>query len=133
MSSKWMIGLGAILWVGSMGCGQDEPGGSEDAEQTGAVAQGVAHPLPGDPEAGADVYGRVCAACHGQDGKGNGGLTGADFVNDETRLAKSNEQLLASIRDGVDANPPMPPQGSILSEQEMKDALSYIRQEFGSK
>ncbi len=32
---------------------------------------------------------------------------------------------------GPGATPPMPAQGGILSEQEIKDALSYVRREFG--
>lgn len=90
------------------------------------------HALPGNSVAGAAVYGRVCVACHGADGRGNGGLTGANFVGDATRLAKTNTQLLTSIRDGVTTGPaPMPAQRGALSEQEMKDVLAYIRKQFG--
>ena len=106
-------------------CGDDEPG-------AGTESAAVDTSLPGDPEAGAQVYQRVCVACHAADGRGNGGLTGGNFVDDETRLAKGNEELLASIRDGIlDATPPMPAQGAALSDQEMRDALAYIRHEFG--
>lgn len=106
-------------------CGDDEPAAEDE---TAAVDTS----LPGDPEAGAEVYQRVCVACHAADGKGNGGMTGANFIDDETRLAKGNEELLTSIRDGrLNATPPMPAQGGILSEQEMRDALAYVRHEFG--
>lgn len=128
--NKLAITLGFALLLGSMGC-SEEGDGADSTEQASAAGGGEAHPLPGDPQAGAEVYGRVCSACHGQDGTGNGGMTGADFVNDDGRLDQPNDKLLASIKDGVDANPPMPPQKGVLSEDEMKDALAYIRSEFG--
>lgn len=94
----------------------------------------VDHPLPGDPVAGEAVYKKVCLACHGANGRGNGGITGADFIGDKTRLAKSNEILFTSVSEGkLDGKVPMPPQKSVLSEQEINDSLAYIRQEFGSK
>lgn len=94
----------------------------------------VKHPLPGDPVAGEAVYKKICTACHQADGSGMNGMLAANFVTDKSRLAKSNEELLASIRNGktVDGKV-MPPQKGILSEQEMKDALSYIRKKFGSQ
>jgi mono/diheme cytochrome c family protein len=112
-----------LAWAG---CGKDDAGAA-----SGAVAEGE-RSLPGDPEAGATVYKRACVACHAADGRANGGVTGADFIGDPSRLAKPNDVLLTSIRDGVDGNPPMPPQGQLLSEQEMKDVLAYLREEFGS-
>ena len=138
--NKLAITLGVAVLLGSTGCGnRDETEGSSSkaeaqapAEASNAVAAGD-HSLPGDPEAGAEVYGRICVACHGADGTGNGGITGADFVHDESRLSKSNEELLTSIENGIPNNPPMPPQGDNLSEQERKDALSYIRREFGQQ
>jgi mono/diheme cytochrome c family protein len=91
--------------------------------------------LPGDPVKGEEVYKRVCLACHGADGKGNGGMTGADFVKDKTRLAKDNKVLIKSVTEGVLKVPPgkpvMPAQGGSLSEDEIKDAIAYIRKTFG--
>jgi mono/diheme cytochrome c family protein len=88
--------------------------------------------MPGDPDAGAAVYASTCVACHAANGQGNGGMTGADFVNDESRLAKDNAVLIRSITDGVlTASPPMPGHGTILTETQIRDVLSYIRREFG--
>ncbi|HHH27065.1 MAG TPA: cytochrome c [Polyangiaceae bacterium] len=128
-----------LALVGAFGltaCGGDEEDtgstteGEGEGEGSGTAA--VDTSLPGDPNAGEAIYGRICVACHAADGRGNGGMTGADFVGDETRLSKSNEQLLTSIRDGVNTgSTPMPAQGGVLSEEEMRDVLSYIRREFG--
>lgn len=89
-------------------------------------------PMPGDPVAGEAVYNKVCLACHGADGKANGGLTGLNFVAEPTRLNKTNEELLTSIRDGFKGkNAVMPAHKDSLTDKEMKDALSYVRKRFG--
>ncbi len=117
------------------GCGDSKPDPVVPATVEPVVINQpiVSHPLPGDPEAGKEVYLRVCSACHQPDGSGLNGMLAANFVSDKTRLAKPNEVLLNSIRNGIVAdNKIMPPQKDVLSEQEMKDALSYIRKTFGS-
>jgi len=109
---------------------------NEDTKQVAPKKEtaAVKHPLPGDPIAGEAVYKKICTACHQPDGSGMNGMLAADFVKDKTRLAKSNEELLTSIRDGVVKDGKvMPPQKGLLTDQEMKDALSYIRKNFGSQ
>ena len=87
--------------------------------------------LPGDPVAGAEVYGRICIACHGSDGRGNGGL-GGDFIGEPERLQQDNAVLINTITNGKTTNNRvMPAQGEVLSQEEIANVLSYIRQEFG--
>ncbi len=89
--------------------------------------------LPGDPEAGKEIYMDVCEECHQIDGTGENGATAGDFVNDKKILSQSNEELLKTIFDGKgDPVDGMPSMRDELSDKEMKDALSYIRQTFGS-
>ncbi len=124
------IVIGALL----SGCGESEPKPVASTEPVTTDQPAVSHPLPGDPEAGKAVYLRICSACHQPDGSGLNGMLAANFVSDKTRLAKSNEVLLNSISNGIVAdNKIMPPQKDVLSDQEMKDALSYIRKTFGSQ
>lgn len=122
------------------GCGDPEPEEESKTPDTGPpVAKAdsppppaVSHPLPGDPVAGAEVYKRICIACHQADGSGMNGMLAANFVTDKTRLAKSNEVLLNSIRNGItNGTKVMPPQKDILTDKQIKDALSYIRKTFG--
>lgn len=130
----------SAMLVAGLGCASE--GGSEREEASTASARQVAakkaepsskaHPLPGDPEEGKAIYEKHCLACHQKDGRGNGGITGANFVDDPSRLAKSNEALLESIREGVTGGTAvMPPHKDRLTETQMKDALSYVRAEFG--
>ena len=90
--------------------------------------------LPGDPIAGARVFKRICVACHGMDGRGNHGVTAADFLKEKERLQKDNKVLLNSILNGItEGTRVMPPQKGILTDQQIKDALSYVRKHFGQK
>ncbi|MBT8037208.1 MAG: cytochrome c [Verrucomicrobiae bacterium] len=117
-----------------------EESGAKDATETASqkapekAPAPVKHPLPGDPVAGEAVYKKICTACHQADGSGMNGMLAANFVKDKTRLAKSNEELLKSIRDGITKDGKvMPPQKGVLTEQEMKDALAFIRKSFGAQ
>jgi mono/diheme cytochrome c family protein len=86
---------------------------------------------PGDAEAGKEVYTTYCVACHQADGTGMGGMLAADFTKDVERMAKSDAELLTSIRDGVTSKRgTMPPWGQSLSDQQRSDALAYIRATF---
>ena len=78
---------------------------------------------------GERTYLMYCASCHGYNGQGNNGL-GADFVNDKSRLAKPDAELIDDIRNGEGR---MPAWGGILSDQEIRDVLAYIRHKFGEK
>jgi mono/diheme cytochrome c family protein len=83
---------------------------------------------------GRRVYLTYCVACHQADGRGGGipGFAAADFVGDPTRLGKSDDVLLASIAAGIDGKG-MPPFGQILSADERRDVLAFIRDAFGGK
>lgn len=134
----------SLLGAGTALCFLACNGGGDAAPPEAAEPEAVAEPeaeaptidpnadtsLPGDPVAGAPIYARVCLACHGSDGRGNGGI-GGDFAQPE-RLQQDNAVLINTITNGSNVNGRvMPPQSAVLSEQEIKDVLSYIRQEFG--
>ena len=94
----------------------------------------VARKLSGDPAAGEKVYKKICFACHAVDGRGNGGLTGADLVEDKTRLAKSDVELFKSVNEGKKGKTlVMPPQKGLLTPKQINDAIAYIRHKFGPK
>ena len=127
----------------------DAPDADADAPTT--VADGAAAPEAGSPEAltvpaipdaagdapaadgvdGKAVFMQYCVACHGADGKGNGGLA-ASFVDDPARLAKSDAELSKTIKEGKQgALGMMPPWGDTLSDDQISAVLGYIRADFG--
>jgi mono/diheme cytochrome c family protein len=154
---KRMLGwLVVAVLVGLFGCGGEEadaasttpaPTGADEPPAGNGAGGGRAsaddfdpnspdyqgdHSIPGNVEAGATVYNANCVACHSADGRGNGGVTGGNLRENRRHLGKNNEALLRSIREGrPNASPAMPAYGEILSQQEMVDALSYVRATYG--
>jgi len=102
-------------------------GAAEDGEGTDAAAGSGA---TGNPQVGKRIFQNRCVACHGADGTGMNGTLAADFVNDKTRLAKSDEVLLLSIENGVPGTT-MVAWGAMVDEQQRRDVLAYIRATFG--
>ncbi|MEZ4267742.1 MAG: cytochrome c [Myxococcota bacterium] len=141
-----IVGVSLGLLV-SAGCGKgaEAPAGAA-AEPAAAAAPAAAKPAepaavvelhdagpPGDPEAGATVFKGTCEACHQKDGSGLGGALAANF-NEPGRLAKPDSVLLHSIAEGFQGKTAvMPAHKKLLTEQQRKDALAYIRASFGPK
>jgi mono/diheme cytochrome c family protein len=91
---------------------------------------------PATAEAGQSVYAQTCIACHGVNGKGM--IPGvSDLTAADGPLAKSDDALITSIRDGL-VTPgkalSMPPKGGnpSLSDADIKAVLAYLRDNFGS-
>ncbi len=80
--------------------------------------------------AGETVYKLYCLACHQADGRGLPGGA-ANFVDDPTRLAKTDEELLAVIARGNEAKG-MPAFGAFIGPGQRRAALAYIRAKFGA-
>ncbi len=93
---------------------------------------------------GQTVYMQVCFACHQPTGLGLPGmfppLAGSDWAS-----AKKPDRMIRMILHGltgpVSINgqpfatpaPLMPPQGAALSDQQIADVLTYVRDTFGNK
>jgi nitrite reductase (NO-forming) len=93
---------------------------------------------------GQQVYSTVCIACHQPTGMGLPNmfppLGGSDWVN-----AEKPDRLIRIVLHGLmgpikvngmpftSAAPLMPPQGAMLSDQQIAGALSYVRGSFGNK
>ena len=82
-----------------------------------------------------ETYKGLCARCHGEKGDGKGvtylyldpaprDLTKAAFMN-----SKPDERFLTSLKEGV-AGTSMPPWERVLSEQQRKDVLAFVFQNF---
>lgn len=92
---------------------------------TGMAVNGQGETL----EKGKGLYQRLCSACHGKAGTGNGyGLfepPPADLKDPATQK-KTDEELVDTIRNGH-PNTAMGKWEYALSEEEMKEVLAYIR------
>lgn len=83
----------------------------------------------GEAGGGKATYDKLCASCHGKDGKGNPAMAkamgekGLNIVGKDTQ-AKNDAALLKVIVQGAGK---MPASGKNLSKQEQSDVLSYTR------
>jgi len=74
-------------------------------------------------------YDKLCASCHGANGKGNPAMAkvmGEKALNIVSKdvQAKKDDALLKVIVEGAGK---MPPSGKNLSKQEQNDVLTYTR------
>lgn len=92
--------------------------------------------LRGDPKAGEAVYAGYCTPCHGRDGKGEGLMavnlnpSPRDFTDAEYMGSLSDEHLFTVIQKGgaaVGRSPLMAPWGGVISEEDTKDLIAYLR------
>ncbi len=83
----------------------------------------------GEAKAGKAQYDKLCASCHGADGKGNPAMAkamgekGLNLTTKEVKDAK-DEELVKVIVEGKGK---MPASGKGLSKAEQKEVLEYIR------
>ena len=97
-----------------------------------------------DAENGRRIYGTFCVVCHQPDGKG-GALPGSPAVSQATLVAanftlrgknaplsKADADLVKIITEGAPGKP-MPPFGSVLKPEEIRDVLAYLRAAFGAE
>lgn len=110
--------------------GETKPGPSRLTSATQAQL------LPGDATRGADTFRLNCAVCHQADGRGSNQAGTPDFTVPGGTLAKSDDELIAIITNGIMPTPPkvnpMPPWGNVLPPQAIRDVLAYLRETFDS-
>jgi mono/diheme cytochrome c family protein len=76
------------------------------------------------------VYRRLCLACHGREGKGDGSAAAAldpaptDFSAAEFQEGRSDEEIAQAVTDGTGS---MPGFGSQLSDEEIEALVEYVR------
>lgn len=81
---------------------------------------------------GGIVFRTYCVLCHGETGKGNGRLAIGKMPPpaDLTKSMLSDSQKEAIIRGGgesVGRSPFMPPWGQELSDEQIKDLITFLR------
>lgn len=84
-------------------------------------------PMPGTVamlDAGRKKFAATCAACHGQDGKGNTALGAPNLTDDTWLYGGGYETLRRTITDGRTGN--MPAHEQLLSEDEIRLVAAYV-------
>ncbi len=115
-----------------------EPAGTPPAPQ---VPKAVPADLRGDADEGAVIYGQFCTTCHGAGGKGDGLAAAAldpkpaDHTDPAYMGTLSDEQLYRVIQGGgaaVGKSPLMAPWGGVLTDEQIRDLISFLRRLSGS-
>jgi cytochrome c553 len=78
-------------------------------------------------------YRRYCIGCHGGDGHGNGGTTGADLAAVDGPLSRrSDQELISSVRNGKAGKiAVMPAHSPVLDDAEIAAVVGYVKKRFG--
>jgi cytochrome c6 len=84
------------------------------------LSTGLAH--AGDMQSGRETYELHCSICHGDNGV-SVDMTIPSFANGD-RLFQMDQDLLRSIREGKEL---MPAFRGLLSDQEIRDVIIYLR------
>ncbi|MCA8951108.1 MAG: cytochrome c, partial [Planctomycetes bacterium] len=110
-----------------------------DATAAATPAEREFTPDPAVHERGAAVYGRTCIACHGVDGRGVPGvfppLDGSGWLTGDPELPTKIvlRGLMGPVQVGDrQFNNLMTPLGPLLTDQEIADALTYVRQRWSN-
>jgi cytochrome c553 len=78
-------------------------------------------------------YRRYCIGCHGSDGHGNGGTTGADLARADGPLSeRSDAELISSVRNGKSGKVAvMPAHSPVLDDAQIAAVIGYVKKRFG--
>jgi len=117
----------ALLVLLGTGCSEKETAPSQEAAPAQVAAEPPAADRPADTQIasvdGQKIYQTSCQACHAT------GAAGAPKLGDKDawapRIAKGNDALLSSVKNGLKA---MPPKGACMgcSEDELRAAMEYM-------
>jgi len=116
-----------LLMLLGTGCSEKEATVPKESASTQAAAEPSTAGKPADTRAaaaeGQKIYQASCQACHAT------GVAGAPKLGDKDawapRIAKGNDAMLSSVKNGLKA---MPPKGTCMScsEDELRAAMEYM-------
>ena len=116
-----------LLMLLGTGCSEKEATPTQEAAPAQAPTETPAADKPADTQTasadGQKIYQKSCQACHAT------GAAGAPKLGDKDawapRIAKGNDAMLSSVKNGLKA---MPPKGTCMScsEDELRAAMEYM-------
>jgi mono/diheme cytochrome c family protein len=114
---------------------QEHPAAPHDHPE----AQKLTNPVAATPEsiaAGAKIYAKLCANCHGTSGRGNGRLAAgaaaygarpSDLVDGTWQHGSSDGEIFVVIRDGIGPNFAMDGFRRMMADEDLWHVVNYIR------
>lgn len=90
-------------------------------EATGAGHDGSGHKVETYVAAGKQLYGNLCAACHGENGKGS---VGPDLTASKFRYGKSRTEIAKSIGEGRPNG--MPAFNNQINHEQIESLVEYL-------
>jgi mono/diheme cytochrome c family protein len=108
---------------------------AEQQRSSAAQKAPAKNPIPmsdASVKAGRAVYARICRACHGLQGKGDGtsappGSKPANLVDAEWKYGGSDAEIFKTIKEGVKPYDVMEPWGKKLTDQEIWHTVNFLR------
>jgi mono/diheme cytochrome c family protein len=108
---------------------------SEQQRSSAAQKAPAKNPIPmsdASVKAGRAVYARICRACHGLQGKGDGvsappGSKPANLVDAEWKYGGSDAEIFKTIKEGVKPFDVMEPWGKKLTDTEIWHTVNFLR------
>jgi putative copper resistance protein D len=102
---------------------------------TAAKAPAAKNPIPmseNSLKAGRAVYAKICRACHGLQGRGDGvsappGSKPANLVDSEWKYGSTDGEIFKTIKEGVKPFDVMEPWGKKISDNDIWNTVNYLR------
>ena len=98
------------------------------ADDASAKNAGMSHGWEFSEQGGANLYSHICTACHQPDAKGAVGAGAYPPLADDKNLG-SAAFVLDVVLGGLKG---MPPVGSMMSDAQVADVVTYVRTHFGN-
>jgi putative copper resistance protein D len=122
--------LTVVVWLAVFVTGELSAAGLQ--QKPGAAAK---NPIPmseNSLKAGRAVYAKICRACHGLQGRGDGvsappGSKPANLVDSEWKYGSTDGEIFKTIKEGVKPFDVMEPWGKKISDTDIWNTVNYLR------
>ena len=142
-AGRWTATVRAVVSVSlcSVALAQDHPATPHEHPEAQKQSNPVAV-TPASLAAGASIYAKACALCHGATGSGDGKLAAAtaaygvrpsDLTDDIWQHGSTDGEMFVAIRDGIGPDYAMSPWKGRLSDEEIWNVVNYVKSLSGKR